>query len=119
MEQQPTEIIEGVLENEDIKETMNITKPYIFFGGSLLPRYGVCTLIEAFKMMNRDDVDLFIAGHTGNDHQIKDAIKDNPNIGYKRIIAINDSTNWTTILHNEVMIDKIELAITAVSLVKR
>ena len=87
-------IVEGIVENNEDIRAFSHNKPYIFFGGSLLPRYGVYTLIEAFKMMNRDDVDLFIAGHTGNDHQIKDAIKDNPNIHFLGTIDVKEILSY-------------------------
>ena len=72
----PHIVIEGIVENNPKKDKNNGEIPYFFFGGSLLPRYGINELIDGFSMLNRNDVKLIIAGHSGS-------IKfDNPNIEF-------------------------------------
>lgn len=72
----PHMVIEGIVENNIKKEKLSGDIPYFFFGGSLLPRYGVNELIDGFNLLNRHDVNLIIAGHTGT-------IKvDDPNIRF-------------------------------------
>ena len=86
----PTEIVEGVLENEDVEETMNINKPYIFFGGALLERYGIYNLIQAYKDIDIKDVNLFIAGHSGNFDKIRDFIGNDERIHFLGTIDVRD-----------------------------
>ncbi len=88
--EKPSLIIEGVIENKEVDETMNIKKPYIFFGGALLERYGVYSLIEAYKQLNNNDIDLYIAGHSGNFDKIKNVIKDNNNIHFLGTIDVDE-----------------------------
>lgn len=74
-------ILEGVVD-EPIKDAnlMGEKNPYIFFGGALLEKYGVYNLIEAFKKLNKKDLDLYICGHSGSFEKIYEAIKDYKNI---------------------------------------
>lgn len=46
-------------------------RPYFYFGGSLLQRYGAPRLIENFLAANLENTDLYIAGH-GNENLPKD-----------------------------------------------
>lgn len=77
----PYVIIDGLTEEINC-QTINITdKPYIFFGGSLMRKYGVYNLIEAFRKINNKGLNLLICGH----HQKKefnDYIKNDENIIY-------------------------------------
>ena len=86
----PHVVIEGVIEDRS-----NITphvedKPYFYFGGSLLQRYGVYDLIEGFKRLNRDDIKLVIAGHSGNNESILSSISSNDNIEFVGTLDIKD-----------------------------
>ena len=76
----PRYIFEGVVE-ENVESTITKEKrPYFFFGGALMERYGIYNLIEAFKQLNNPDVDLYICGHHGDKERIKNAIKGVSNI---------------------------------------
>lgn len=68
----PNIIVEGLVEDYFIKNKNEITinKPYFFFGGSLLEKYGVYNLIEAFKKLNRLDIALLISGHHANETKL-------------------------------------------------
>lgn len=74
-------ILEGVVD-KPIKDAdlMGEKNPYFFFGGALLEKYGVFNLIEAFKLLNNDKVDLYLCGHSGSQEKLLEAIK-----GYKNI----------------------------------
>lgn len=67
--------MEGIVEDEDNIKTTNSNEKYFFFGGSLLPRYGVYELIEAYKRLNRSDIKLYIAGHHEDERRIKEEIE--------------------------------------------
>jgi glycosyltransferase involved in cell wall biosynthesis len=74
-------LIEGVV--EEVKKDANLMSeknPYFFFGGALLEKYGVFNLIEAFKLLNDNNIDLYLCGHSGNLDKIYESIK-----GYKNI----------------------------------
>ena len=90
----PNVIIEGIIENNMDVAPHKEDKPYFFFGGSLLPRYGVNELIDGFKKLNRDDVKLVIAGHSGNNQSILDRIKDNQNIEFVGTLDISSVLSY-------------------------
>ena len=89
--------IEGVVESKDVNEPAAIEGKYIFFGGALLPRYGVYNLIEAFKNIDNQDISLLICGHHANEEQIFDAIGEDARIKYlgtlpvKEVLALEKS----------------------------
>ena len=90
----PNIIIEGIVDNKvDVIPHIEY-KPYFFFGGSLLPRYGINELIDGFKKLNRDDAKLIIAGHTGNDKSILEMISGNPNIDFVGTLDINSVLSY-------------------------
>lgn len=95
-ENKPNIIIEGIVENETYYPPIPHIedKPYFFFGGSLLQRYGVNELIAGFKKLNRDDVKLIIAGHSGNEQLIKEQISDNHNIKFVGTLDINSVLSY-------------------------
>lgn len=91
----PNIVIEGIVEQDEVTNNkIEVKKPYFFFGGALLERYGVYQLIEAFKNLNNQDVDLYIAGHSGNWNMIKDAIKGHDNIKFLGTIHVNDVLSY-------------------------
>ena len=92
--EKPHIVIEGIVENNIETEPVNIKKPYIFFCGSLIKRYGVYDLIEAYKKLDNPNIDLYIAGHSGNMSNFNDAIKKNPNIHFLGTINVRDILNY-------------------------
>lgn len=93
-DKKPSLVFEGIVEDtKDIKPYKG-DKPYFYFGGSLLPRYGVFDLINAFKKIDNKDVDLYIAGHTGNMSQLQKEIKENENIKYLGTIDVRDVLSY-------------------------
>ena len=92
--EKPHIIIEGIVgNNKDIVPHAE-HKPYFFFGGSLLPRYGVNELIDGFKKLNRDDVKLVVAGHTGNIQAINERIGGNANIEFVGTLDIDSVLSY-------------------------
>lgn len=88
-EHKPHYLFEGLVEDrETIKYGQN-KKPYFFFGGALMERYGIYDLIKAFKKLNKDDIELFIAGHHGDKQKLKEAIGDATNIRYLGLLPVN------------------------------
>ena len=85
----PGYIFEGIIEERTFKEKEETKKPYFFFGGALLPRYGVYKLIDAFKELNRKDVELLICGHHGDKERIKLACEGCSNIRYLGMLPMN------------------------------
>ena len=89
--------IEGIVESKDVEIAGSVEGKYIFFGGALLPRYGVYNLIDAFKSIESKDVSLLICGHHGNDEQIETAIGGDARIKYlgtlpvKEVLALEKS----------------------------
>ena len=83
--------IDGVNEDKEIKSTTNFDKPYIYFGGSLMEEYGVYNLIDAFKELNLDGVELLICGHHLQKEKLFEKIKDNQLIKYLGPVNYEDN----------------------------
>lgn len=73
--------IDGVSELVKEFDKREIEDDYIYFGGSLMPEYGIYNLIEAYKELNTDKK-LVLCGHHVNIKKLNTAISDNPNIIY-------------------------------------
>ena len=89
-EHKPTFIFEGLVEERKFEKHEEKDKPYFFFGGALMKRYGVFQLIDAFKKLNREDIELHICGHHGDKAQIKDAIGDSKNIKFLGLLPVSE-----------------------------
>jgi glycosyltransferase involved in cell wall biosynthesis len=63
-ENKPSLTTEGIVEKMSRGEVSFPKGSYIFFAGSLMPRYGVQDLIEAY-LKTKPDYELIIAGHQG------------------------------------------------------
>ncbi len=74
--------IDGVSEIKKDYLPKEVSGDYIYFGGSLMPEYGVYNLIQAFKEINDPSIKLVLCGHHVNDAKLSAAIMDNPNIVY-------------------------------------
>ena len=85
----PSYVFEGLVEDRKYEKYGENKKPYFFFGGALMERYGVYSLISAFNKLNRDDVELYICGHHGNKEKIKEAIGGNQNIKFLGLLPVN------------------------------
>ena len=62
-------IIEGVIENKYNKLDVSQYGKYIFFYGNLEEKYGIYELINAFKELNYNDINLVFAGYHGNEEK--------------------------------------------------
>ena len=82
--------IEGVVESESYQNNIPVEGKYIFFGGALLPRYGVYNLIEAFKLVSQEDISLIICGHHANEEQINASIDGDNRIKYLGILPVKE-----------------------------
>lgn len=74
--------IDGISEIKKEYLPKEVNGDYIYFGGSLMPEYGVYNLIEAFKGINNPNIKLVLCGHHVNEAKLSEAIMDNPNIVY-------------------------------------
>ncbi len=83
----PSYIFEGIVEDKKI-ETKESKKPYIFFGGALMEKYGVYNLIEAFNELKKKDLELWICGHHGNEAKLNEAFKGNKNIKFLGLLPV-------------------------------
>lgn len=77
----PYIVIDGITEGNDLQPINNEDKPYIFFGGSLMHKYGIHNLINAFEQLNREDINLLICGHH-EESNFKEFISKFQNIKY-------------------------------------
>lgn len=87
--EKPHTVIEGIVEN-DIPKSENKYGEYFYFGGALLPRYGVYQLIKAFQKLERKDIKLLVCGHHGDERKLNEAIGDNKNILYLKMLPVKE-----------------------------
>ena len=92
----PSYIFEGLVEDRKFEKPNEKVKPYFFFGGALMERYGIYNLIEAFKELNNQNIDLYICGHHGDKARIKDAIKGQNNIKFLGLLPMNKVLEYET-----------------------
>ena len=87
-EGKPSYIFEGLVEDKKLP-VKEAKKPYIFFGGALMEKYGVYNLIEAFKELDNKDIELLICGHHGNVHKLTEAIDGRKNIKLLGLLPVS------------------------------
>ena len=85
----PSYILEGVVENRTFPKTNEIRPDYLFFGGAMMERYGMYQLIEAYKILNPKDIELYVCGHHLDKNQYKEAVKGYPRIKYLGLLPMN------------------------------
>ena len=82
----PSIIIEGIVEEEMPKPIENKYGKYFFFGGALLKRYGIYDLINSFKKLPQNDINLLICGHHCDEEAMKKAIHGDKRIHYLKCL---------------------------------
>ena len=85
--------IDGVNEELTNLPAREIEGDYIYFGGSLMRRYGVYNVIQAFKELNRKNLKLVICGHHVNKDELELAIKDNEDIIYLGAVSYEENAS--------------------------
>ncbi len=85
----PSLIFEGLVEDMPVIHQLP-KRTYFFFGGALLPRYGIYELISAFKKIPNPNVELFICGHHFNLKEIHEKIKDDKRISFHGVMPVED-----------------------------
>lgn len=77
----PYILIKGLSKNPKVSKSSPVDYPYFFYAGTLLKKYGICDLVEAFKNLKEAKAKLVIAGHHNNE-DFKQAIKDDERIAF-------------------------------------
>lgn len=77
----PSLLIKGLSKNSSHLTKSPVNYPYFFYAGTLLSKYGICELIQAYKSLKDVGAKLVIAGHH-EDEEFRNAIKDSPRIVY-------------------------------------
>ena len=85
----PCLVIDGLTENVNCQSNIRINGDYLFFGGSLMRKYGVYNLIDAFRKLDNPDLKLVICGHHEEEGFIS-YIKPSPNILYLGALPYED-----------------------------
>lgn len=85
----PGYIFEGLVEDRQYEKYGENKKPYFFFGGALMKKYGIYDLIHAFKQLDNQDIELFICGHHGDKTKLKEEIGDAQNIKFLGLLPVN------------------------------
>ena len=83
----PNLVFEGIVNDELPRQIANEFGNYIFFAGSLQDEYGVYSLIEAFKKIERKDLRLLICGFHADNKKLTKAIERDTRIVNLGIIA--------------------------------
>ena len=85
----PCYILEGVVEDQVELGNAKEKRPYFFFGGAMMEKYGMYNLIEAFKQLDNKDVDLYICGHHVDREKLKTVTKGESNIKNMGLLPVN------------------------------
>ena len=85
----PAYILEGVVEDQVENTNAKEKRPYFFFGGAMMEKYGMYNLIEAFKQLNVPDVDLYLCGHHVDKEKLRTTIKGFSNIKNLGLLPVN------------------------------
>ena len=83
----PYILIKGLSKNIREEKVSPVDYQYFFYAGTLLKKYGILDLINAFKNFNYPKVKLVIAGHHNND-DFRNALK-----GDERIVFLGNINN--------------------------
>ena len=78
----PSIVINGILDNAIVKSIDNEYGRYFLFAGNLMNKYGLYSLIDAFKEIEDKNIKLLLCGHHANEKLLKQAIKDDERIIY-------------------------------------
>ena len=85
----PCFVLEGVVEDQVELSYTKEKRPYFFFGGAMMEKYGMYNLIEAFKQLDNKDIDLYICGHHVEKEKLKEATKGVSNIKNMGLLPVN------------------------------
>lgn len=88
----PHFVFEGIVEESELMPCSFKQGSFLYFGGSLLSRYGIDNLITAFRK-KKPDYDLLIAGHSPDPERFLERIKEEPRI--KFLGQVDKTTNYT------------------------
>lgn len=88
----PHMIIEGIYENFN-HNNRTVKNPYIFFAGSLNPKYGICNLIKAFSLLSYP-CQLLIAGHGKIENELYQLINSDHSIRYLGTLSKKEITSY-------------------------
>ncbi len=86
--EKPHIILEGIVEDKLPNKIENKYGKFFFFGGALMPKYGVYELIKAFKSLNTTGVKLLICGHHGDNKKLIETIGATRDIIYLKTLPV-------------------------------
>ena len=87
-------VFEGIVDEERADVPIEAPKPYFFYSGSMLNKYGVYNLIKAFREVNNLNYELLIAGHTLNKEEYNQNVKKTKNIRYLGTLPLDVSQSY-------------------------
>ena len=88
-QKKPSVVIDGITESVNYDSKIEIEGDYLFFGGSLMKKYGVYNLIDAFERLDIKNLKLVICGHH-EESDFKTYIKDIKNVIYLGALPYQD-----------------------------
>lgn len=88
----PYTILKGINKGK-VAGKKPVNHPYFFYAGTLLRKYGVYDLIEAFKVIKNRNVKLLISGHHKED-DLEEVISKNPNVVFLGNLDNNEILNY-------------------------
>jgi glycosyltransferase involved in cell wall biosynthesis len=81
LENKPHLVFPGIVEQASKGKPLFSKNGYFYFGGALLARYGILSLLEAY-LAAKPDYDLIIAGHETSSDEFKHLLRQSPRIRY-------------------------------------
>jgi len=92
VEKKPHILFPGLVEKPQTGRPLFANGTYLYFGGALLPRYGVNDLVKAYLEIPMD-YDLVLAGHAEGNEELLSLIHSNPRIHY--LGQVSKEENYT------------------------
>ena len=89
LNKKPYIVIEGCSDSDmsDVHNTQKNEKKVILYSGKLSEKFGIKLLIEAFKKIKQDDVELWIYGDGEAKDYVSTEAEKNSNIIYKGLVS--------------------------------
>jgi glycosyltransferase involved in cell wall biosynthesis len=81
LENKPHLVFPGIVEQASKGKSLFPKNSYFYFGGALLARYGILSLLEAY-LATKPNYDLIIAGHETSSDEFKHLLRQSPRIRY-------------------------------------
>ncbi len=101
--ERPYVVIEGICDAQNKEPKQTKDKEIVFYAGSLRSKFGTPQLVEGFRMLEKEDVELWLCGDGDSEEMVKAAAKEDERIkfyGYVTSERVQELRAQATVLIN-------------------